>query len=65
MGKKREERPWEERLRNLPPDADLRAKAEAIVYCGGASGEHPRGRTYYCCEKVDALLALLAGDSAK
>lgn len=57
MAKKRD-LPWVDRLRELPADASLRAKVAAVVYCGGVSGEHPGGKTYYCCEKVDALLAL-------
>ncbi len=56
--KRNDERPWEERLRGLPAGAGLREKVEAVVYCGGLSGEHPRGQVYYCCEKVETLLRL-------
>ena len=59
MAKKRD-LPWADRLRELPADASLKAKIAAVVYCGGVSGEHRRDKTYYCCEKVDALLALFA-----
>ena len=52
-------RDWELRLAALPTNATLQARIEAIVYCGRMSGEHQHDAgPYYCCEKVDALMAL-------
>ena len=51
---------WKQALEGLPADASLQARIEAVVVCGRVSGEHdPERVPYYCCEKVDALLAML------
>lgn len=50
---------WEYALDQLPDDASLQTKVEAIVNCGRFSGEHPPNKEYYCCEKVDAIMSLI------